>query len=129
MYCHSVIKPWKGEYINFINIEIPAILGTTEKKLVTEVGDPWYTSGVHMWKGTAEILKAKPTRMKTIPKIVPALKSLLTIAICSKFVDPEKPYIKEHPYNNRPDESALKTKYFIPASDDLMLSLSIDAKI
>ena len=33
-------------------------------------------------------------------------------------VDPEKPYIKEHPYNNKPDDKALKTKYFKPASED-----------
>ena len=27
---------------------------------VTDVGAPWYTSGVHMWKGAAETLNAKP---------------------------------------------------------------------
>ena len=47
----------------------------------------------------------------------------------SKFVDPLKPYNKEHPYNNNPDDKALKTKYFIPDSVDLILSLSIAAKI
>ncbi len=34
---------------------------------VTTVGAPSYTSGVHMWKGTAAILKAKPTRMSAAP--------------------------------------------------------------
>jgi hypothetical protein len=29
-------------------------------KAVTGEGAPWYTSGVHMWNGTAAILKAKP---------------------------------------------------------------------
>jgi hypothetical protein len=28
---------------------------------VTGVGAPWYTSGVHMWNGTAAILNANPT--------------------------------------------------------------------
>ena len=40
-----------------------------------------------------------------------------------------KPYSNEHPYNNSPDDKALKTKYFMPDSDDLKLSLSIDAKM
>ena len=112
-----------------MNTTIPAILGTTEKKLVIEVGEPWYTSGVHMWKGTAETLKANPTSTKTIPNIIPTLKSELLFAISSKLVDPVKPYIKEQPYNKSPEESALSTKYFIPASEDFLLSLSIEAKI
>ena len=82
-----------------------------------------------MWKGTADTLKANPTSIKTIPNIVPALKSLFKFAICSKFVEPEKPYMSEQPYRRRPEERALKTKYFIPASEDFILSLSIDAKM
>ncbi len=31
------------------------------------VGEPSYTSGVHMWNGTAEILKAIPASTKTRP--------------------------------------------------------------
>ena len=27
---------------------------------VTGVGEPWYTSGVHMWNGAAEALKPRP---------------------------------------------------------------------
>ena len=34
-----------------------AILGVIAKKAVTEVGDPSYTSGAHVWKGTAVIFK------------------------------------------------------------------------
>ena len=41
---------------------------------------------------------------------------------------PVKPYNNEQPYNNRPEDKALSTKYFIPDSDDLKLSLSIEAK-
>src|SRR3954462_10846122 len=32
-----------------------------DMKPVTMAGAPSYASGVHMWKGTAEILNAKPT--------------------------------------------------------------------
>jgi hypothetical protein len=38
-----------------------------QKKAVTDVGEPSYTSGVHIWKGTAEILNARPTKIKTSP--------------------------------------------------------------
>src|SRR5882672_2123133 len=35
-----------------------------DMKPVTMAGAPSYASGVHMWNGTAEILKAKPTRRR-----------------------------------------------------------------
>ena len=54
---------------------------------------------------------------------------LSSFAIKSKLVEPVKPYNKEQPYNNKPDDKALNTKYFIPDSDDFKLSLSIEAKI
>ena len=38
--------------------------------------------------------------------------------IMSKLVDPENPYIKEQPYKSNPEDKALKTKYFNPASED-----------
>ena len=31
------------------------------------VGAPWYTSGVHMWNGTAETLKKNPTSSSAVP--------------------------------------------------------------
>ena len=34
---------------------------------VTGVGAPWYTSGVHMWNGTAATLKPSPTSRSTSP--------------------------------------------------------------
>ncbi len=47
--------------------------------------------------------------------------------IIEKFVEPEKPYIKEQPYKSKPEERALNTKYFKPASEDLVLFLLNDA--
>jgi len=49
--------------------------------------------------------------------------------IIIKFVEPEKPYIREQPYSNRPDDKALNIKYFNPASDDFIWSLLKEAKI
>ena len=34
---------------------------------VTGVGAPWYTSGVHMWNGTAATLNPRPTSSNTVP--------------------------------------------------------------
>ena len=40
---------------------------TAAMKPVTGDGAPWYTSGVHMWNGTAATLKAKPTSISERP--------------------------------------------------------------
>ena len=39
----------------------PATLEATERKAVTGVGAPWYTSGIHSCMGTAPILNAVPS--------------------------------------------------------------------
>jgi hypothetical protein len=36
-------------------------------KAVTEVGAPWYTSGVHAWNGAAPTLNRRPTATRPIP--------------------------------------------------------------
>ena len=82
-----------------------------------------------MWNGTADTLKASPTKIKTIANTAPIFSLVNWFDIVSKFVEPVKPYSKEQPYNNKPEDNALKTKYFIPDSVDLKLSLSIEAKI
>ena len=94
-----------------------------------DVGAPSYTSGVHIWNGTAETLNARPTKINTIAKTAPVFSFTSSIAIKSKFVEPVNPYNNEHPYNNKPEDKALSTKYFIPDSDDFKLSLSIEARI
>jgi len=42
----------------------PALM-PTDMNAVTGVGAPSYTSGAHQWKGTAAILKPKPTATRT----------------------------------------------------------------
>ena len=49
-----------------------ATLGAVDMKAVTGVGAPSYTSGVHMWNGTALILNASPATMNTTPITSPA---------------------------------------------------------
>ena len=43
---------------------------------VTGIGAPWYTSGVHMWKGAADTLNAKPTPISTMPSRISGLVAL-----------------------------------------------------
>ena len=43
---------------------IPAILGATDKNAVKDVGEPSYTSGHHIGKGTAAILYPNPAKVK-----------------------------------------------------------------
>ena len=81
-----------------------------------------------MWKGTAEILNAKATKINTIPNAKPNWVEAIFSEIMIKFVEPVNPYIREQPYNNKPDDKALNTKYFKPASDDLICSLLKEAK-
>ena len=81
-----------------------------------------------MWKGTAEILNANPTKINTIPNDRPYPVSVIFWEIKLKFVEPENPYIKEQPYNNKPEDNALSIKYFTPDSEDNKLSRLKDAK-
>ena len=69
--CHCSIMFTKGTYKNLINTVSAATFGTSAKNNVTAVGEPSYTSGAHIWNGTADILKANPTKIKTIPKVNP----------------------------------------------------------
>ena len=48
-----------------------ATFGAVPNSAVTGLGEPSYTSGVHIWNGAAEILKARPTSTKTMPITVP----------------------------------------------------------
>ena len=49
-----------------------ATFGAVAKKAAIGVGAPSYTSGVHMWNGTAETLKARPEIRNTRPKSSPS---------------------------------------------------------
>ena len=44
-----------------------ATLVAAAMNAVTGVGAPWYTSGVHMWNGTAATLKPRPTSSSATP--------------------------------------------------------------
>ena len=71
----------------------PAAFEPTERKATTGVGEPSYTSGVHWWKGTAEILKATVANTNTRARAVNGVALLLcrAVAIASRLVEPLTP--------------------------------------
>ncbi len=70
-------------------------LATAAMNPVTGDGAPWYTSGVHMWNGTAATLKAKPTIRSARPASRRPLVSTTFLdrksAIWVRLVDPVAP--------------------------------------
>ena len=67
---------------------------------VTQVGAPWYASGVHMWKGAAETLNRNPTPSRpAAPRasadVSPCADSFAPIR--ARFVVPLAPYARATP--------------------------------
>src|SRR5262245_10559372 len=94
----------------------PAALVADDMKAVTGVGAPWYTSGVHMWNGTAATLKPSPTSRSANPaRSVPCSKRVFWARNwpipMSEVVD-VAPYVSATPYRKIADEKAPSTKYF-----------------
>ncbi len=71
--CHSGARWGRPPEKTRTIIAKAAALVPTDMKAVTGSGAPWYTSGVHMWKGAADTLNAKPTPMSTMPSRISGL--------------------------------------------------------
>src|SRR5450830_1435465 len=71
--CHSGARWGRPPEKTRTIIAKAAALVPTDMNAVTGSGAPWYTSGVHMWNGAAETLKAKPTPISTIPSRISGL--------------------------------------------------------
>ena len=72
----------------------PAAFDPADIKAVTGVGAPSYTSGVHIWNGTADTLKPNPINNSPIPihKIVlPPPAVLINLFANVRFVVPVPP--------------------------------------
>ena len=76
-----------------INIANEAALDPTDRNAVTGVGAPSYTSGAHIWKGTAAILKPIPAPINTTASMSTTLGScpLKAVAIPRRPVVPVAP--------------------------------------
>src|SRR5436853_1602770 len=77
-----------------ISIANDAAFDPTERNAVMGVGAPSYTSGAHMWNGTAAILKPTPATTRITARIsrrsVAACAAKL-VAITRKLVVPDRP--------------------------------------
>src|SRR5271157_6280223 len=86
----SLVMPGNAVKATRTRTAIAAILGAEAKKVVTGVGAPSYTSGVHIWNGTAEILNASPASRNTRPNRTPMLRWSRTAAATSlKDTEPQ----------------------------------------
>ena len=65
MGCQSVVR-FANTFVKIVNNTNTADpLEMTDKYPVMPVGAPSYTSGVHKWKGTSDILKNRPIEKNT----------------------------------------------------------------
>ena len=62
---HNISKDLKTLYKTETNTNTIAPFDITDRYEVTATGEPSYTSAVHKWKGTAEILNPKPAKINT----------------------------------------------------------------
>src|SRR5438477_5403428 len=70
----------------------PAAFDATDRYADTAVGAPSYTSGVHIWNGTAETLKPKPASKSASARKSAAFGVVVTMApIRSSLVLPDRP--------------------------------------
>ena len=70
--CHWPTQVPNGPISTRMARPTAATLGAPAMNAVTGEGEPSYTSGVHMWNGTADILKARPATMNTRPTSAPS---------------------------------------------------------
>src|SRR5215210_2054930 len=99
-----------------------AALVATAMKVVTGVGAPWYTSGVHWWKGATEALNARPVTVSATPmrRRGSATGTALPTAGATdeKSVAPVAPYTNASPYSRVAEPSDPITRYLSPDSSD-----------
>ena len=67
--CHSRPRPIMPSTSSRIVMANAASFGAAPIISVTPVGEPWYTSGTHMWNGTAPSLNARPATTNTVPRL------------------------------------------------------------
>jgi len=67
MLIHEPVIPRKPIVIILKKAKKADIFTTDIINAVINEGEPWYTSGLHMWNGASETLNAKATKTKTAP--------------------------------------------------------------
>src|SRR5207253_3809701 len=118
--CQSLASAWNPTLNTRRNAPNAATFVPADMNAVTQVGAPWYASGVHMWKGTAATLKANPTPSRPIAARARAgsVCPMSLRLIAAMFVVPVAPYASAIPYRKKAEENAPSRKYFMEASDE-----------
>src|SRR5439155_21796927 len=106
-----------------------AAFGPAEKRAVTGVGAPSYTSGVHTWNGAAATLKPSPIRIMASPSSKSVLWRSSSEPILVSIVVPLEPYSSETPYRKKAVANEPRRKYFIDDSVDLSASWRYPARM
>src|SRR4030042_704150 len=86
---------WNATLNTRMNAANAATLRPADMKAVTAVGAPWYTSGVHIWNGTAETLNPNPIARSTMAASASAGLSVCpasALDTADSRVDPVAPY-------------------------------------
>src|SRR6266851_6570189 len=119
IWLQSPCEPAKASGSNRMASANAASFEAVPMNTVTLVGEPSYTSGIHMWKGTAPNLNPMPTMRKAMPNTRPMLSpnpfcTAPAIAASSRF--PVTPYTMDMPYNSVPEARDPSTKYLMADS-------------
>ena len=91
--CQSAARPCRPSTSRRSVIAKAASLGAPPRISVTAVGEPWYTSGTHMWNGTAPSERQADTRntMPNTSAIFSALPAATTLATSARSRWPVAP--------------------------------------
>src|SRR5881409_2059923 len=114
---------------------MPTFFDADVRSTLIVVGEPWYTSGAHMWNGTTATLNPKPARRKTIatinggsiegtarpspgesPDPFSTLRSVRDCPNCAIELEPATPYTMEIPKRMIALDTAPMMKNFKAAS-------------
>ena len=106
-----------------------AVFVAADMNAVTEVGEPWYTSGVHMWNGAAEILKASPARIIASPARRNASSPASAAAICANPISFVAPKTRAEPKSSTAEPNPPTIRYLSPASSEVARSVSIATRM
>src|SRR5579859_1390784 len=127
---HSLCSGWNVDRNTRTNAANAAALTPVDMKAVTIVGAPSYASGVHMWNGTAETLKQKPTARSPTAMMARTggAEPAITLPIASSCVDLASRNDSAIPYRKNALENAPSRKYLNAASAPAALSWCITVR-
>ena len=96
-----------------------AVFVAADMNAAIDVGEPWYTSGVHMWNGAAETLNARPAMIIARPAKRNASSPAFAAAISANPSSEVAPNTSAEPKSSTAEPNPPTIRYFSPASSDV----------